>query len=322
MRKLFAVILSLIMLVVLAGCDSADYKKAVSLYEDGEYEQAMELFEALGDYEDASVRVLDCHYQIAVEFANAGKYQEAQEIFLSLGSYQDSVDMAKACNYEIALGLADQEEYQKAIDIFLNLGDYKDSYQKCVDCACLLAETAAENGGFTEAIAFLSELYSNTKARETFLVLFANEVTDSYLVHFQEALDSWNEYVQIWLKALKAASDKTPVGGTVNIPKVDQNAPQVIALQRSMEKANKSVAKLREAYSEEILQVCDEDMANLINTFFTSAETIDQQFQNLDSWATTLLFYGLQDNNAAKANNRLMQALYNVQDMAEALVEK
>lgn len=87
-----------------------------------------------------------------------------------------------------------------------------------------------------------------------------------------------------------------------------------------MEKANKSVAKLREAYREEILQVCEEDMRNLIDTFFTSADTIDQQFQDLDNWAVSLLFFGLQDNNAAKANNKLMNALYNVQDMLDILM--
>lgn len=61
-------------------------------------------------------------------------------------------------------------------------------------------------------------------------------------------------------------------------------------------------------------------MRNLIDTFFTSADTIDQQFQNLDNWAVSLLFFGLQDNNAAKANNKLMNTLYNVQDMLDILM--
>lgn len=76
-----------------------------------------------------------------------------------------------------------------------------------------------------------------------------------------------------------------------------------------------------EPYSEEGLPICDEDTQDLINTFFISADTIDQQFQNLDSWAVSLLFYGLHDNNAAKANNKLMNALYSVQDMLDTLVE-
>lgn len=285
MRKLFALILSLVMLGMLTGCDSSDYKKAVSLYESGEYTQAAEMYKALGDYED-------------------------------------SADMVKACNYQIALELTGAEKYQEALIVFLSLGDYEDCAEQSVFCTCKVAEAYAEDGKLTEAISLLKDYYSYSQAQEMFFVFFANEITDTYLVKFQEALDSWNEYVPIWLKAVKASGDKTPVGGTVNIPKVDQSAPQVIALQRSMEKANKSVAKLREAYSEEVLQICDEDTQNLINTFFTSADTIDQQFQGLDNWAVSLLFFGLQDHNAAKANTKMMNALYNVQDTVDILLEK
>lgn len=285
MKKIIiALILSLLMVTMLTGCDSTDYKKAVSFYENGEYAAAMEIFEALGDYEDAPAMVASCSYQLALNLVNQGKYQEAQAIFLSLGDYEDSI-------------------------------------QQNVHCVCQLAQSYSRSGDLTQAVGLLADYFSEPQARDVFFTLFADEVTNVYMENFQAALDSWNEYVLIWLKAVKASGDKTPVGGTVAIPDVDKSAPQVIALQRSMEKANKSVAKLREAYSEEILQVCDEDMYNLINTFFTSADTIDQQFQNLDSWAVSLLFYGLHDNNAAKANNKLMNALYSVQDMLDTLVE-
>lgn len=285
MRKLIALILSLVMLVMLTGCDSSDYKKAVSLFESGKYAEAAEMFVALGDYENSAEMVNACNYQIAVELTKAGKYQEA-------------------------------------LGMFVSLGDYEDCAEQSVFCTCKVAEAYADDGKLTEAVNLLTDYYSNPQAQEMFFVFFANEVTDNYLVNFQEALDSWNEYVPIWLKAVKASGDKTPVGGTVDIPKVDMSAPQVIALQRSMEKANKSVAKLREAYSEEVLQICDEDTQTLINTFFTSADTIDQQFQGLNNWAVSLLFFGLQDNNAAKANNKLMNALYNVQDTVDVLMEK
>lgn len=285
MKKIIMLILAMAMLLMLTGCDSSDYKEANSLYESGEYVEALEMFEALGDYEDSVEKVKACNYQIALELTNAGKYQEA-------------------------------------LTMFVSLGDYEDCAEQSVFCTCKVAEAYAEDGKLTEAINLLTDYYSNPQAQEMFFVFLANEVTDSYLVNFQEAFDSWNEYVPIWLKAVKASGDKTPVGGTVDIPKVDMSAPQVIALQRSMEKANKSVSKLREAYSEEVLQICDEDTQTLINTFFTSADTIDQQFQSLDNWAVSLLFFGIQDNNAAKANNKLMKALCNVQDTVDVLMEK
>lgn len=285
MKKIWALLLVIVMLAVLTGCDSADYQKAASLYESGEYAEAMALFEQLGEYQDAADRATDCNYRIATALQEAGKYQEAMEIFEALGDYEDCVE-------------------------------------RNIDCVCLLAEEYAQSGKMTEAARLLSGYYSDEKAQAAFFVIFVNEVTDVYLENFQAALDSWTEYLPIWLKALQANGDKTAVGQAVDIPKVDQSAPQIIALQRSMDKANKSVAKLREAYGEEILQVCDEDVQNLIDTFFTSADTIDQQFQALDTWAVSLVFYGLQENNAGKANNKVMAALYAIEDVAEELVEK
>lgn len=285
MKKIWTLLLVIVMLAVLTGCDSADYQKAVSLYESGEYAEAMALFEQLGEYQDAADRATDCNYRIATALQEAGKYQEAMEIFEALGDYEDCVE-------------------------------------RNIDCVCLLAEEYAQSGKMTEATRLLSGYYSDEKAQAAFFVIFVNEVTNVYLENFQAALDSWTEYLPIWLKALQANGNKTAVGQAVDIPKVDQSAPQIIALQRSMDKANKSVAKLREAYGEEILQVCDEDVQNLIDTFFTSADTIDQQFQALDTWAVSLVFYGLQENNAGKANNKVMAALYAIEDVAEELVEK
>lgn len=224
--------------------------------------------------------------------------------------------------YEKAMSLYNSGEYQEAMDIFLELGDYEDSGKMAAICACKAAEEYAEKGMMAEVVELLSAHSTIPMVQETLFVIFSNEITDNYLVNFQAALDSWNEYLPIWMRELKESSNNTPVGGTVNIPKVDMEAPQVIALQRSMEKANKSVSKLREAYNDDILNLCDEDVKNVIDKFFVAAETIDKQFQSLDSWATTILFYSLQDNNAAKANNAVMNALYDVQDAAEVLMDK
>lgn len=53
MKRIVALILVLSMVLVLCGCSSSNYKKAVDLYEKGNYEEAMTLFEKVGDYEDS-----------------------------------------------------------------------------------------------------------------------------------------------------------------------------------------------------------------------------------------------------------------------------
>lgn len=53
MKRIVALLLAFSMVVILCGCSSGNYKKAVSLYEAGNYEEAKIRFEKLGDYEDS-----------------------------------------------------------------------------------------------------------------------------------------------------------------------------------------------------------------------------------------------------------------------------
>ena len=82
MKKIVAVILSLAIIGTLAGCDSSDYKKAVSLYESGNYLEAMERFEALGDYENSRDLLNQCRYDYAKMLFENGDYVNAREQFL------------------------------------------------------------------------------------------------------------------------------------------------------------------------------------------------------------------------------------------------
>jgi hypothetical protein len=47
------------------GCSGGNYKKAMKLYEDGSFEEAQQIFEELGDYEDSAKMIEECKYGIA-----------------------------------------------------------------------------------------------------------------------------------------------------------------------------------------------------------------------------------------------------------------
>ena len=53
-KKLLAILILCITVFSLTACDSSDYKKAMSLYESGDYEEAAKMFVELGDYEDSA----------------------------------------------------------------------------------------------------------------------------------------------------------------------------------------------------------------------------------------------------------------------------
>lgn len=85
----------------LTACDSSDYKKATSLYEDGQYAEAAEQFEALGDYEDSAEMVLTCKYAEAKELFEAADYEAAKVLFTELADYEDSAQMIQECEKEL-----------------------------------------------------------------------------------------------------------------------------------------------------------------------------------------------------------------------------
>lgn len=284
MKKLFLLILAAVLCLSLCACKSSDYSKAMEQYA-------------------------------------AGNYQQARDSFAALGNYESAAEMVKKCDYEIAMKLMKEENYTDALTIFQLLGDYEDSEEQIVTCVCKVAVAAGEKGKLSDAVALLTEYYEYNEAKAAFVEIILNEVTDNYLPHVEAANKSWNEYLPIWMKKLKADNEKTPVGQSITIPKVDVNAPQVIALQRSIEKANKTMEILRNAYNDEVMQLCEPEISNLVYTMFESADTIAKQYQDLDSWATITLFYGIQDNNAAKANNKLINAMYEIEDALALLMD-
>ena len=59
-RKSICLILCAFFLL-LSGCDSSNYKKAVGLQEEGKYSDAADIFESLGEYEDSPERLNQCN---------------------------------------------------------------------------------------------------------------------------------------------------------------------------------------------------------------------------------------------------------------------
>ena len=127
MRKMVILLLVVLMMVSLTACKSDDYKEAMELYVNREYDAALVIFTELGDYEDSINMVTKCRYAQAHTLLQNGKYEEARIIFEELGDYEDSAENVKECYYQQALVLMEDKQYESAEEIFTMLGDYKDS---------------------------------------------------------------------------------------------------------------------------------------------------------------------------------------------------
>lgn len=127
MKRIRVLFLSILIMVSLTACKSDDYKEAMELYVNREYDAALVIFAELGDYEDSVNMVTKCHYAQAHMLMDDGMYEEARTIFEELGDYEDSAENIKECNYQQAIMLMEQKQYEAAEEIFAMLGDYKDS---------------------------------------------------------------------------------------------------------------------------------------------------------------------------------------------------
>lgn len=105
------------------------YENAVSLYEQGHYEEAMEAFEKMGDYKDAKsqvegirnqIQVRENTYEQGIAYYNSGAYAEAIQQLQEITDYEDTADYLEQASSIL---------YQQAQDA-VNNGDYKLAQEK------------------------------------------------------------------------------------------------------------------------------------------------------------------------------------------------
>ena len=132
------------------------YQKAVALEEAEDYEQAISIYEGLGDYKDCAERIMACNeknekktkyqtaaqkeetYQKAIALEEAGEYNQAILIYEKLGDYIDCMERIEKVKIELryqeAVKEEEEENYSGAFQIYEELGEYKDSIARASFC--------------------------------------------------------------------------------------------------------------------------------------------------------------------------------------------
>lgn len=156
------IVLGLLLAFLLTGCGNSDYKKAMTLYEEGNYEEAMVLFTELTDYEDSAQKVLDCRYMMAVDAYENREYASAIVIFTELRDYKDCEERILDCQYMMAVEAYKKEDYASALNYFTALKDYKDADEYRMESAWkALHAYIQENGEKLDSATKLSYVHKN-----------------------------------------------------------------------------------------------------------------------------------------------------------------
>ena len=106
------------------------YNNALSLVEQGQYDQAISIFNDLGDYKDSKDQLIETRYLKGCSLLSGGYYSEAISTFEKLGDYKDSFTNMQEATYKTALRFKQQKRYDEAIAVFNTIIDYKDASEQ------------------------------------------------------------------------------------------------------------------------------------------------------------------------------------------------
>lgn len=174
MKRFFAIVLVMAMMLSLCGCDMLDYKKAVKLMEQGSYDEAYNMFVALGDYKDSSIMALESQYRKALELMEpctpSNPYlSEAIGVLESLGNYMDSAKLLQEACYQLAKGLMENGSSSKE---FLDAAKYLEKAAPSALTSALLSE--ARSKALWHYVMENGESYTNNNGTEYHYITLDN----------------------------------------------------------------------------------------------------------------------------------------------------
>ena len=196
--------------------DLRAYNDACQLQEQGYYQEAAAVFEALGDYRDAEARATDCRYEYAEKLFRSEEFDAAIAIYETLGDYEDSEKRILKASYTLGLWAMEDGELDAAIDCFTRAGDgYKDARG-------LRLQATYERG---------HQLFMERKAEEAqpYFDRLLEEAPEYYIPHFEEAQEAI-----AYLKAMEEPKESFTVAARVISPFYQNMNYWNLAVQQSL----------------------------------------------------------------------------------------
>ncbi len=130
-------------------------------------DEAIRIFDGLGEYEDAAIKSFDAKYAKGEKLFDQKEYTLAAQQFESIGSYGDANYKRNQAKFEQGKVLFDQTEYEQAYELFDTLGDYPQAAKYADDSLYKYALLLVDEGRTDLAIEKLESLEDDPKAKNT-----------------------------------------------------------------------------------------------------------------------------------------------------------
>ncbi len=174
----------------------AKYLFGDQLQKNGQYERAISWYEQLPGYRDCKDRITECNYQIALKVYRLPDYTQAKELFLKLVPYKDTRDLIVDCDYGLAKEVFDAGDYTRAADAFLALADYKDSHTYYLECIYQIAISEHDAKDYLASLDHLRQLIAeNYKDSYAYAKAMTPLLAEEYVARFDHDWDKAQQYL-------------------------------------------------------------------------------------------------------------------------------
>jgi TolA-binding protein len=162
----FGSLVLLIGILYFVGLPAINYSIATKYLESKNYDYAIYMFSALGNYRDSDQMVNEVNFQKAADYLAKKQFDESIMIFQTLGDYKSADDFKKEAKYQKAKSFLLQRELDQAISILLDLGNYQNSIAMLIESRYQKALDLLANSKYEDSINILIELndYKNSNA--------------------------------------------------------------------------------------------------------------------------------------------------------------
>lgn len=121
---IFVIILSIFMNFYIK---KKTYNQAEMLLKEKLYDDAINKYEKIKEYNDSSEKIIECTYLKAEYMFENGNYEDADKIWNSIIDYKDSKDNSIIAKYELSKQYAENENYKEAYINIIKLGNYENA---------------------------------------------------------------------------------------------------------------------------------------------------------------------------------------------------
>lgn len=158
-QRAFLALLSLGLLLTLFftfGNPYIQYAHANYLLKEASYDEAISIYESLGEFKNSTEMIKEANYQKAYNCLTNRKFDEALTLFTEINNYRNSNEMISEVKYQKANDLLAKKKYDESASIFIGLKNYRNSKDLAREAYYQKAKKLLEQNEFEAAAAALN----------------------------------------------------------------------------------------------------------------------------------------------------------------------